>query len=1019
MRISGCFRRALAGLAFLAGTAATAAAQATGSVTGTISDAASLRPLEGARVRVAGTALQAITDLRGIYRLSNVPAGDVKLQVNRIGFRSVEKIIALGAGQTSVQDMALTGSAVTLEEVVVTGTAGDQSRRAQGAQIADISVSDVLKTAPVRTLEQVLQSRTTGVSVTQASGTSGAFSAIRIRGASSISLNNEPLIYVDGVQITGGNSNSFGIGGQSTGRLSELNPQDFESVEIVKGPAAATLYGANASTGVIQIITKKGRQGSSFRQTLAIGYDFLDPNFTPPNNYGRCGATLSLPTSPNPLCRGRPDTLLVSDNPLVREGGFRKGHALDVQWSGRGGGNNFSYYSSLNSGIEDGTTWNNGFDRNSGRLNFNWTPSSKLTLDAGVGLMRSTFILPDNDNNVYGYLGGGLLGTPLTRRDDNTGNNGWFGAERDLNAIRSIENGLQTHRSIATGTANYVPFDWWTHRFTVGADWLRDEAKRFFEKNSRGSYQGLSNTGDISERREGQERYTLDYLSNVRVNSGLALVHNISAGFQILSRREERIEASGQGLTVNSNNTISAAASRSATQDFTQQRQVGFLGQYQATWQDRLFATLGMRVDANSSFGRDVDWFYLPKVGLSYVLSEEPMFRENVSFLNTFRLRGAWGQTGRSPTPGAALQTFDAAPYILNNQELSGAIPRSPGNDSLKAERGIEIELGFDAGVWNDRLGIEFTYFNKTSTDLLLQKPLPPSLGFADANAPFVNIGELRNRGIEVAVNGQPIQRENLTWDMRFGLSTLDSKITDMGDVPAFNTLNRFETGFEPGMFVGLRIRSINENNVTQCGPVTYTTPGPCVIVSDDFERIGPVLPTLESNFSTDITFFKSFRLYGLVDGKFGNYLYNLTDFFRETQLVRSDRRLDPTVLSSLERLRRYGNQNGAAFVREGVKPGFPATATVNEVRDAFVQKADFVKLREVSLSYNLPVAYARYLRAQDATVTVSGRNLQTWTDYEGFDPELLSVANTNFGRQDFLTIPPSRQMSLKLNVTF
>lgn len=1016
MRIPKCFRRAIAGLVFIAGAPVVLSAQSVGTVTGTITDVASGRALEGARIRIAGTAHVATTDLRGIYRISNVPSGEVKIQVNRIGYRSMERTFTLGAGETATQNMGLTGSAVTLEEVVVTGTAGDQSRRAQGAQIDDISVADVLKNAPVRTLEQVLQSRTTGVSVTQASGTSGGFSSIRIRGASSLSLSNEPLIYVDGIQITSGSGNTFGVGGQTTGRLSELNPQDFESIEIVKGPAAATLYGANASTGVIQIITKKGRQGSAFRQTLAVGYDLLDPNFTPPSNFAYCTVGLSRPTSTNPLCRGQDTTgfsgtntvtdVLVSDNPLVRESAFRDGQALDVQWSGRGGGNNFSYYTSLNSGMEDGTTPNNAFNRHSGRLNFNWTPSSKLTLDAGVGLMRNNVVLPDNDNNVYGYLGGGLLGTPLTRRDDNSGNNGWFGAERDLSAIRAIENLLQTHRTIATGTANYVPFDWWTHRFTVGADWLRDESKKFFPKNSRGSYQGLANTGDISENREGEERYTLDYLSNVRVDYGPGLVHNISGGFQILARRNENVQASGQGLTVNSNNTIGAAASRSANQGFTQQRQVGFLGQYQATWQDRLFATVGLRVDANSSFGRDVDWFYLPKVGLSYVLSEEPFFRESVGFMNTFRLRGAWGQTGRSPTPGASLQTLTPAPYVLNAQTASGAIPRSPGNDSLKAERGIELELGFDAGVLNDRLGLEFTYFDKRSTDLLLERPLPPSLGFTIT--PFVNIGELRNSGLELALNAQPIVSENLTWDMRFGVSTLDSKIKDMGDVAAFGTLNRFEEGYEPGMFVGLRIRNIN----TSTGVVT---------VSDDFERIGPVLPTMESNFSTDFTFFRNFRLYGLLDGKFGHYLYNLTDFFRETQLVRSNRRLDPTVLSPEERLRRYGNPTAGqpAFVREGVKPGFPATATVNEVRDAYVQKADFIKLREVSLSYTLPTGYARYLRAEDATFTISGRNLATWTDYEGFDPELLSVANTNFGRQDFLTIPPSRQVALRLNLTF
>jgi TonB-linked SusC/RagA family outer membrane protein len=1009
------------------------AAQASGTVSGTVTDQASGRPLSDVRIHVAGTTLQGVTDLRGLYRIAGAPAGSVTLEVRRIGYKAVEKSFTLTAGEQVTQDFALSGSVVTLEEVVVSGTAGDQKRRAQGAVVAEISVSDVAQTAPVRTFEQVLQSRVPGVSVTLASGTSGAFSAIRIRGAASISLSNEPLIYVDGVKIAQGAGNTsatFGVGGQVTGRLSELNPKDFESIEVVKGPAAATLYGADASAGVIQIITKKGKQGSRFSQTLSLEYDNIDPHFTPPTNYAFCTAAAVNPNptpigARNPLCQGGeallPDgsnvatATLVSDNPLVREHAFRHGNTKEVQWTGTGGGSNFGYYLSANYGTEDGTTPNNAFDRRSGRVNFNWTPSSRLTLDAGVGMTRTNFVLPDDDNNVYGYLGGGLLGTPLTRREDGTGSNGWFGSERNVAAIRAIENDQQTHRTIATATANWIPLSWWTNRFTVGADWLRDEARRFFPKNTRGSYQGLSNTGDISENREGEERYTVDFLSNAKASTGPHLTHNISAGFQVLDRRNENVQASGQGLTVNSNNTISATSSRSAQQGFVQQRQIGFLGQYQASWNDKLYASVGGRIDANSSFGNTAEWFFLPKASLSYVISEEGFWGTGMGFLNTLRLRGAWGQTGRSPTPGAALQTLTAAPFIQAGTEQPGAIPNSPGNDSLKAERGVEYEAGFDAGMFGNRVGIELTYFRKVSKNLLLQKPLPPSLGFPANQAPFVNIGKLRNQGIELGITAQPVQRRQLSWDMRLGLSTLNSKIVDMGDVAPFGTLNRFSEGFEPGMFVGNRIRSID--TVTKV-----------VIVSDTLERIGPVLPTLEGNFSTDLTLFRNFRIYALLDWKTGNYLYNLTDFFRETQLVRSNRRLDPTVLSAYEKLRRYGNQTPGqdAFVREQKLPTCPGpitvcprAATVNEVRDAFVQKADFAKLREVSVTYLLPVKWAGYFRAQSASFTVSGQNLHTWTSYEGFDPELISNAATNFGRSDFLTIPPARRVVVKMNITF
>jgi hypothetical protein len=349
-----------------------------------------------------------------------------------------------------------------------------------------------------------------------------------------------------------------------------------------------------------------------------------------------------------------------------------------------------------------------------------------------------------------------------------------------------------------------------------------------------------------------------------------------------------------------------------------------------------------------------------------------------------------------------------AAPYVQATTEQPGAIPNSPGNDSLKAERGVEYEAGFDLGAFNDRVGLEVTYYRKTSKDLLLQRPIPPSLGFPVGGTPFVNLGELRNQGLEVAVTAQPIQQRNLSWEMRLGVSTLDTKITHMGDVAPFGTLNRFQEGFEPGMFVGLRIRSIDEAT----GVVT---------VSDDFERIGPVLPTLEGNFSTNLTIARNVRLYGSVDWKTGHYLYNNTDFFRETQLVRSNRRLDTTLLSRHERLRRYGNPTPGqpAFVREGVKPGFSATATVNEVRDAYVQKADFAKLREVSLTYSLPAKWAGLVRAQGAELTIAGQNLHTWTGYEGFDPEVISGATNNFARTDFLTLPPPRRVVARINLTF
>jgi len=982
-----------------------AAAQQAATAQGTVTDAATGAPIPEVRVSVTGTVLQGVTDVRGSYRITGIRPGPVTLQVRRIGYRTVELRVVLIAGQTYTGDVQLQTSVVALDEVVVTGTAGELKRRAQAATVSDINVADIVPVAPVTTVAQVLQSRVPGISVLGAAGTAGTSTQIRVRGASSISLSNEPLLYVDGIRVASGASASFFTGGQAYDRINEIDPEDIESIEMVKGPAAATLYGADASTGVIQIITKRGRVGAGrFSQNLLVDYHSVSRTFEPPNNYGLCTAALVASTSRNPLCRGQAAGTMVSDNPLLREGAFRQGKLLSAGWNGRGGGQNYGYFTSVNAETQDGIFPNNEFDRYSGRINFNWFPIPNLTLDAGAALTRIRTTLPQNDNNIYGWLGNALLGSPLTRTDSLVngipiGQNGWFGTQRDVAAMTAIENSRQTHRTVTTVTANWTPLSWFNHRFTVGADWLRDEDHSFFPKNARGSY--ANNIGTVGELRRGVERYTVDYLGNIRNDLTSNLVSNLSFGTQLIDTRNENVFATGEGLTVNTNNVVSGASTRTGGQGFSRQRTVGFIGQWQLGLNDRIYAQFGGRYDNASSFGRESKWVFLPKVGASWVVSEEPFWP--FGFVNSLRLRAAWGQTGRIPDPGSSLTTLQSAPYLEGSIVSPGAVPQNPGNDTLKAERGEEVELGFDAGLFNDRLGLELTYFNKVSKDLILQKPLPPSLGFTQN--PFVNIGSVLNRGVEIAGTLVPVNTRSLSWDIRVGASTLHNEVTDMGDIEPFGTDNRVEEGMQVGAWVSNKILSIDEAT----GVVTVDT-------IQSFA--GNVLPTFEANVSSNITLFRNFRVYGSFDTKRGHKVHNLTDFFRETQLVRSNNRLDTLVLSRYERLRRYGNPTPGQPAFVTLKPG--VTKTVNDVREAYLQDGEFIRFREFSVTYTLPSGMARAFRAQAASVTVGGQNLVLWTDYEGFDPEVVSVAGTGLNnRRDFFTEPPVRRWTLRLNFTF
>jgi TonB-dependent starch-binding outer membrane protein SusC len=979
-------------------------AQQTATVQGAITDAASGAPIADARITIAGTVLQSTTNVLGNYRIAGITPGNVTLQIRRIGFKTMSVPVTLVEGQEFTGNYGLTASVVQLEEIVITGTAGRQERKAQAATVSDVDVAGLRQVAPTQTVANVLQSRVPGVSVTSASGSSGASNQIRVRGASSISLSNEPLVYIDGIRVNSQGAPQFFTGGQSYERLNDLEPGDIESVELVKGPAAATLYGADASTGVIQIITKRGRPGAAkFTQSLNFDYNSIDKNFTPRTNYGRCTGP-QVANVNNLLCSGQAVGTLVSDNPLLRQNAFRTGQTIGVNWSGRGGGQNYGYYTSLNRESEDGVLPNNAFRRSSGRVNFNWVPSPTLTLDAGIGVTVAVADLPDNDNNIFGWLGNSHLGSPLTRTVDSTGQNGWFGNQRDVAAMKAIDNSRQSHRSIANITANWAPRPNFTHRLTAGLDWVREEDRRFLPKNARNSYP--INSGQINEDRRGVERHTVDYLGNYQHSLSASLVSNLSFGFQLVETREEQVFATGEGLTVNSNDVVSAASLRSGGQDWTMQRSVGFIGQWQVGLNDRLFGQVGLRYDNSSSFGAQAKWVFLPKVGVSWVASQEPFWK--VGFVNTLRLRAAWGSTGRIPTPGASLTTLQSVPYYDGSIVAPGAIPLNPGNPGLRFERGEEFEAGFDAGFMRDLIGLEVTYFNKVSRDLLLQKPLPPSSGFQQA--PWVNIGALVNRGFEVAVRAVPVNRPSVTWDLRIGANTLHNEVTDMGrgadSVAPFGTLNRVQEGLQLGSWWTRKILSVD----TATGVVRVT---------EHPVFAGNVLPTFEGNLSTNVTVMRNLRFYGLIDTKRGHRVRNFTDFFRETQLVRSNARLDTTVLSKTERLRRYGNPNAGPGIPAFITDSSGSSMTVNDVQEDYIQDGTFVRLRELSLSYTIPAKWAQAFRATTATVTLAGQNLALWTKYEGYDPEVVSNAVALYNRDDFFTQPPVRRYVLRVNLTF
>ena len=987
-------------------------------ITGTVTTEAGT-PLASALVTLPALHRSAITNDAGVYRFvvsaERLVTRPETLRVMRLGFKPSGTVFSLARGETRV-DISMTTQAVALDQVLVTGTAGNQLRRAQPALVGSIDAAEIMSKAPARDVNELLHGRLTGVSMTTASGTSGANTRIDIRGQASVSLSNYPLVFVDGVRVVAGpravtqapGGTTFGAGGQQFNALNDLNPDDIESIEIVKGPAAATLYGADASAGVIQILTKKGRAGiRRFSEKITTEYDDIDAAFTPYGNFAKCTAALVSAASQNPLCRGRAEGAVVSDNVLLRNKAFTRGSMGAVNYAAQGGGDTYGYYGSFSASNERGTTHDSFLNHRTGRMNVNLAASPTLSIDASVGLMRSDDRLPQGDQSSYGYLLGGDLGSPLTVTTLPSGalTGGWFNNNLSVRGISSIVTEDKTLRTTPSAQLRYAPVSWFTSRLTFGADIARTTLSQMFPKNDSAWYSAVANTGSVSVTESNTTLYTVDYLGNITHRFGRdgRVATDVSFGSQWINTTSDAVTASGQGLLTNSNNLVSAATTTAATQTYGQTKSLGFIAQGQMGFRDRLYVQLGARVDRNSAFGADVGTFVLPKAGFSYIISQEPFWDRLVSMIPTLRFRAAFGTTGRSPSGVSALRTFSKTNYVTDLGVVQpGFSLGSPGNAKLKPERGTEVEAGFDAGFLRDRVGLEVTYFDKTSKDLLLTQPLAPSSGFT--SSPLVNAGAVRNRGVEIALRATAVDRKNMTLDALLNVNTLSNAITSMGNITPFVSGNNqcFKPGVEIAAWCVPRVLSVDT--------IAHRS-----IVSDTAQVAGGQLPKLSGSFASTLTLFGALRIYAQLDGKLDYYVYNLTRDLRDRTVVppnSADVNLpaDQGGYSAYERQRRLGPFYTSA--------GSPVGVAL--VRGPYIVPGDFVRFRELAVTWSVPAELSRRLHLASSAISVGGRNLALWTKYDGWDPEVIGVIDpaTPF-LGDVFTTPQARRLFARVTVQY
>ena len=784
--------------------AGTAAAQDTGTIRGRVQEASTARPLSGAQVYIAELDRGALANASGEFLLPNIPAGTYTITAEMIGYGRGETEVSVSAGQVAITSIQLSQQAISIDEIVVTGTAGAVSKRTLGNSIATVDAAAMTERTAISSVTELLQSKTPGLTLLPNSGVMGTAADMRIRGAGSL-INNAPVIYVDGVRYNDGGIGTFtpsGAGatsysGQTTSALANLNPNDIESIEVIKGPAAATLYGADAANGVIQIITKKGSVGQqSLQWNGRFEYGANDWEIDIPDNYTVCNNAKIADPGTWPGCQGvTPGTVLrgnpLRDDPAALRSGMVRKQALSL----RGGGEAYSFYIAGENVDEEGVFFNNSDERRSIRANFTLQPSEVLDFTVTSSYNRGMLRLPVGDEAAQGMLLSAFRGRPGRITGDSL-NAGW-GTTRAEQA-NSYDNSTKSDHLTLGATANYRPFGWLSNRLTVGLDYTSSLAQILSIPGSTDADYAGTPDGFVAQRVPRTYIYTVDYVGNANFDLNDDVTSTTSVGFQYNYRHNESIYASGTGLAAEPLTQIDLAQLTRGSNSYSDAKSLGLFVQEQIGWKNRLFVTGAVRMDNSSVFGDDIEQIFYPKAQVSYVMSEEPSisnFFDNLR-IDEFRVRGAWGQAGQAPPPYVATQTYTAGRVVLGESVGSFLRTLAYGNPDLEPERGSEIEVGFDLSALNSRLGLEVTYYNKTMDDVLITRPVPASTGWVSSR--YVNLGKTKNTGFEVLLSGSIIETPRFAWYSDLSLATNSNELVSFGD-PTLDVISVGGASYSPG----------------------------------------------------------------------------------------------------------------------------------------------------------------------------------------------------------------------------
>jgi len=995
MRAHGRRWRDAAVVAFLVGLASGAVAgvawaQGAGTVSGTVERAAGAAAIEAAQVAVDGRAgVGAVTDARGHFLIAGLTGDSVTLIVRRLGFGSARKTVPVGAQNIEI---LLSETAVKLDAIVTTGTPGAVQQRSLGNAVSTIDAVQTLQESGAPDLENVLNGRAPGVAITPGTGSVGGGPQILVRGINTVSLNSEPLLYIDGVRV----ANDVGTGPQTQGgnitsRLNDIDPDQIESIEIIKGPAAATIYGTEASNGVIQVITKKGAAGKPVFeiQGRAGSQWFPDQVGRMPTNYSPNPKTGALDAFNGAVVANAHGT------PLFRTGGDE-----GLNGSVSGGSQVVTYRFGGDYGYDEGV------DRNNVQRRIAATSNVLYHVTPAVDFGSTIYVVHNHVDLGHNYGGGPLFSSLYGATDFFPTSDGFLQAPPWVYNSGVFDNLQDVNRFTGSATLNNRPTSWFSHRLIVGYDQTNENNQgltKFMPPDIAQYFPGAGAQGSNIVQTRNTTFTTLDYAGTFSVPVVAALKSNTSLGAQWYSKHIDSTDVTalqfpGPGVTA-----ISAAATVHTDGDFVTNNTLGFYGQQQFNWADRIFITGAIRVDNNSAFGSNFKWIVYPKVSGSWVVSDEKFW--GIRAIDKFQLRGAFGESGTQPQDFAALRTYISAGGQGGNPI---ATPFSPGNPNLQAERAEEFEGGFTASIFN-RIGLDFTYYSRNTHNEILSRQLSPSLGFPGLE--YFNAGSVYSHGIEAQMTAGIVRSNPVAVDFIVNASTSANEITNFGglapQIPAPSLpITLDQQGWALNSFQDKKIVSatltpqgVATNLMCDGGPSAGHKAVPCATAP--LVYAGQPIPKFVGSAGLDITFFRRLRVHGLVDWRTGYQIFDGDNWLRcggflpECLAVWKPQNFSPVYIANVQ------NNAGLQYIAPWLENG------------------DFAKLREISGTLTLPDAWARTVRASHMTVTVGGRNLHTWTSYKGLDPETRTDLTNNFVPFNQAVTPLPSMFFSTVNLTF